>query len=295
MDDIANNYKLNKTVINNTDVRKSFNSLSERIFDLSFENWYNGGYWTDKYIPYVLLDGQKVVSNVSVNIIDTIWQNQPKRYIQLGTVMTDIEYRNKGLARYLIEIILEEWQSKCDAIYLFANNTVLEFYLKFGFQKETEYQYTIPIIGQKQNGSFKKLDMSNNTDRKFLKTYYEKSNPFSVLPMINNYGLLMFYCSEFMKDYIYYCEDFDAVIIAMKKEKNLICFDIYYDGNKTMFDILLAIADKEINNIILGFTPKDTSTSIINSIDEEDTLFVLDGKENIFINNKLMFPVLSHA
>lgn len=288
-------YKLIKTVRDNSNIRKSFNSLAIKTFDLSFENWYKKGYWTDRYIPYVLLDGEKVISNVSVNIIDIIWQAQPKRYIQLGTIMTDTKYQLKGLSRYLIEIILEEWENKSDAIYLFANDTVLEFYPKFGFKKETEYQYTMPITIQKQNKSFKKLDMSNDADKQLLKTYYKKSNPFSALSVINNYELLMFYCLAFIKDCVYYSEDLEAIVIATQKEKTLICFDIYCDNNKTMFDILSAIISEEINNVIFGFTPKDILTNTINSITNEDNLFILSKKENIFRDNKLMFPTLSHA
>ena len=49
-----------------------------------------------------------------------------KNYIQIGTVMTDNEYRNKGLSRYLIEKIISEYKEKSDCIYLSANDTVLK-------------------------------------------------------------------------------------------------------------------------------------------------------------------------
>jgi len=88
-------YRLCNNVRENKDVRLSFDKLSQKTFNLSFENWYQNGHWTEKYLPYVLLDGEQVVSNVSVNIIDTVWKNEEKRYIQLGTVMTDSEYREQ--------------------------------------------------------------------------------------------------------------------------------------------------------------------------------------------------------
>lgn len=80
-------------------LRGSFNALAIRTFAIDFEDWYQNGYWTDKYNPYsVIIDG-KVVSNVSVNTTDFEIDGQKKRYIQLGTVMTDEAYRNRGLVR----------------------------------------------------------------------------------------------------------------------------------------------------------------------------------------------------
>lgn len=287
-------FALKTNIRDNCKLRKSFIELAIKTFDLSFEEWYQSGYWTDNYIPYAILDGEKIIANASVNIIDTVWNNLPKRYIQIGTVMTDTQYRNRGLSRRLIEQILNDWQDKCDAIYLFANNTVLDFYPKFGFEKAIEYQCSMSVTAKSLK--LKKLNMSNDADRMFLKKYYAKSNPFSALPMMDNYGLLMFYCVSFMKDCIFYCEAFDAVVIAKQSKDSLMCFDIYCDEHQSLHDIISAVSSKGTANAILGFTPKDTTGCAITPIhSEDDTLFVLADKDNIFAQNKVMFPSLSHA
>ena len=46
---------------------------------------------------------------------------------------------------------------------------------------------------------------------------------------------------------------------------------------------------------ILGFTPKENRTGEYEKIEGEDILFIYGQKENIFKENKLMFPLLSHA
>lgn len=287
-------FKIEKNIRNNKKLRESFIELAVRTFDLSFEAWYQNGYWTDHYIPYALHDGEKIVANASVNIIDTVWKKQSRRYIQLGTVMTDIKYRNKGLSRCLMEEILRDWKDQCDAIYLFANDSVLDFYPKFGFIKEIEYQYSMPVSGK--TGKVKRLDMTSEKDRTFLKKYYAKSNPFSALPMIGNYGLLMFYCSSFMKDCVLYCEEFDAVVIAMQDHEELVCFDIYCDYHKSLNDIVSVVAGKESSTALFGFTPKEVPGFTVNAVEADDnTLFILKSKENIFKQNKVMFPSLSHA
>lgn len=286
---------IEKNIRDNPKLRESFNDLAVKTFDLSFKPWFQGGFWADKYIPYSITDKGKIVANVSVNIVDTIWKGCPKRYIQLGTVMTAPEYRKRGLSRCLIEEIFNDWQHKCDAVYLFANDTVLDFYPKFGFVKEKEYQYKMNI--DPQSGKIKKLDMSNAEDCAILKNYYLKSNPFSALPMIGNYGLLMFYCAFSMRDCIYYSKEYDAVIIFEQDDENLICYDVFCDNTATpLVDILSGIASKEVKYGILGFTPKDISGCVVNEIIREgETLFVLNCKDNVFATNKVMFPRLSHA
>lgn len=180
-------YIYNANIRDNEQIRRSFNELAQKTFELSFEQWYQNEYWGDSYIPHVLLDNGRVIANASVNIINTVWQNKSRCYIQLGTVMTDPEYRNKGLASFLLNTIIAEWEAKCDAIYLFANDSVLDFYPKFGFVAANEYQSEMTI--KKLPGAVRKLDMSAVQDRELLLSKYAQSNPFSALPMVEVWGI----------------------------------------------------------------------------------------------------------
>ena len=288
------NYIFTNSIKEDNALRHSYNSLAEKTFGLSFEEFYQNGYWTDKYIPYSLIDDGKVIANASVNILKSLYNGQEKRCIQIGTVMTDSDYRNQGLSRYLIERILSEWKESCDTMYLFANDSVLDFYPKFGFEKAAEYQCSSPITPTK--GRVRKLDMSFASDREFLKRYYSKSNPYSTLAIKDNYELLMFYCTSLMKDCVYFLEDFDAVIIASNKNEILTCYDIYSDGNHAMIEMVSRVAESQIRSVVFGFTPIEHAAFHSRILEEEDTtLFVLKGKDNWFVNHQMMFPVLSHA
>lgn len=290
----GNEYEFTKSVREDQKVRKSFNLLAQNTFGINFEPWYQNGYWRNDYIPYVLLNGDKVVSNVSVNIINTRWENQTKHYVQLGTIMTDKEFRGNGLSRWLIDKVLMDWKDKSDAVYLFANDSVLNFYPKFGFEKALEYQYHKII--NKKDGIVRKLDMSVSNDRKLLLDTYKFSNPFSALPMENNDGLLMFYCSQFMRDNIYYIERYEAVIVAEYQDENLVCYDIFCEDKCTIDDVLCTMAQYDNKIVTLGFTPKINNYFKIMKRQEDDTtLFFLTEKENLFRKNELMFPLLSHA
>jgi predicted GNAT family N-acyltransferase len=47
-------------------------------------------------------------------------------------VTTHPDYRGKGLSARLVNKVLEEYENKYDYMYLFANESVLDFHLKFG-------------------------------------------------------------------------------------------------------------------------------------------------------------------
>jgi len=288
--DYAVNYK------ENHNIRRSFNSLTRKTYGFDFEQWYQDGYWQKNYIPYSLLDGDTMVANVSVSIMDFLVLGEKKRYIQIGTVMTHKDYRNQGLSRLLIENIISEWEYKCELIYLFANDSVLNFYPKFGFVPVKEYQCAKSITLKDISDSAIKLNMSDENDRKLLYNKCNNSLTFSKIAMQENTSLVMFYCTSFMSDNVFYIKDFDAVVIAALNKGVLYLQDVFCSQVVSLDNIINSMSNKNIKKVVLGFMPKDISSYEINLLQKEDTtLFVRTNKSNIFDNHKLMFPILSHA
>lgn len=117
-------------------IREGLNQLAGQTFGIRLEDW------GEDYRPYILFDGERPAANVSVNRMDFRLHGQVRRYIQLGTIMTHPDYRGRGLSRWLVERVLREWGGRCDALYLFANDSVLDFYPRFGFRKEEEVRFS---------------------------------------------------------------------------------------------------------------------------------------------------------
>ena len=95
--------QIEKNYRDNDVLRASFNRLAEKVFGLNFEGWYQNGFWKDNYIPYSVIEGGEVVSNVSVNACNMTYKGEIIKLIQLGTIMTDPDHRGKGYARLLME------------------------------------------------------------------------------------------------------------------------------------------------------------------------------------------------
>ncbi|UII78229.1 GNAT family N-acetyltransferase [Flagellimonas sp. CMM7] len=184
-------------------IRASFNRLTESVFGFSLENWYHDGFWGDYYIPYSLLHNNKVVSNVSINKIEFDIEGKRKAGIQIGTVMTDEKYRNRGLNKYLMEKVMHEWKDQTDFVYLFANDSVLDFYPKFNFKVVEEYQHSKTIDTHSASSSWNKLNMEDPTDVAFLMGRIKDSAPVAKISMRFNASLIMFYSNSYKKSSIF--------------------------------------------------------------------------------------------
>lgn len=289
------NYYLSKDVMQNPSLREAFDKLAVQTFDLSFEEWYQKGYWSGFNQPYALFHREKAVANVSVNNMEILWNGRIYNCIQLGTVMTDIEYRGQGLSRYLIEEVIRDWEGKCDAMFLFANDSVLDFYPKFGFERVEQYQYHMEI--DHGCGGCRKLDIDSCQDREMLMYYYHKRNPFSKVQVINNESLLMFYCISVLKDCIYYSSEYDAVVVAEQENGLLKCYDIYCESGKSLTNILSAVAEAGTRRVSLEFTPYDGRGFETSPIPEDyDCLFMRTKAEKSgWIGERMMFPAISHT
>jgi GNAT superfamily N-acetyltransferase len=274
--------------------RKGYFDLVRKVFGLDFNPWYQSGFYTGNFIPYSLFDGEIAVSSVGIVINDFMWDNSPKRYVQISTVVTDPAYRGRGLSRWLMQNVMQEWADKCDCMYLYANDSVIDFYPKFGFIKANEHRYHMPLTPT--SGEFRKLDLSMRRDVDLLLEKYGESNPFSRLCLIGDTGLMMFHCVTFLHEKIYYIGKYDAVVIAECENDNLFCYDIFAKTDCNISDLLGIIALDTTKTVTLGFTPKVIDGYTITKANEKNTtFFVLGDKENILEDNQVTFPFLSRA
>ena len=277
----------------NPALRNSFFSLAQQTFDLDFEPWYQGGGWQDRYLPHALVYDGQVAANVSVNRISFQLGGRRRTYLQLGTVMTHPKYRGMGLSRFLMETVLQTWSDRCDGMYLFANETVLDFYPKFGFVRAEEAQPFLPATPQTPI-PLRRLDPGNQADRALLLNAYHCSNPFSSFFMEENDGLLLFYALGPFRDLLYALLEKNAVAILEEDGDTLFCHELLGQWAGDLEKTLNQLARPHTRRIGLGFTPKDKLPGMTWQPGEEH-LFVLSGKENPFAGQKLFFPTISHA
>lgn len=276
----------------NENLRRSFNELAEKVFGLNFENWYKNGFWKDNYIPYSVIEDGKVVSNVSVNACSMKYDGRIVKLIQLGTIMTDPDYRGRGYSGVLMERVILDYKDKVDGIYLFANDSVLDFYPKFGFTIGKEYQYSKDVDNNCETQAVL-VPMTKKEDwDKMVRIITEKEQN-SRFYMVENTGLYMFYLSQFMQKNTFYVEKCDSYAVAEVEDDTLILHTIFGKGD---VDEVISAFGNKIKKVVLNYTPKNTNGFVENELHEEDTtLFVMGKFFEEIKDDKLMFQAITHA
>jgi len=272
--------------------RRSFNTLARKTFGLDFEPWHRSGYWTRQYIPYSLSRDGEVVSSVSVNFMPMTLEGSGLTMVQIGTVMTDPAFRGQGLSRFLMETVLDEWSSKVDDIYLFANDEVLDFYPRFGFRKSGEVQCTAAVSAGLPMRA-EKVDMERPENRENLERAIRATRGVSRFSM-NNAGLAMFHLTGPLKEHVRHDPKTGAYLVAAVEGDLLRLDDVFCEGEVDL-DRAVTAFGPEIRRVVFGFSPCWNEALERTVCEEEDTtLFVL--KNTIDFREKgLRFPVLSRA
>lgn len=289
------NYGIVTNVRDNEKLRESFNALTRKTFGFDFSRWYEAGHWGDMYIPYAMVDGGKVISNVSVNLMEFCVGGVKKNYIQLGTVMTDSDYQGQGLNRRIMEHILNEYEEKVDGIYLFGNDDVLTYYPKFGFKAAKEYEYYLSIVANDvaQGYAMDSVDLAD-----FGRVYEiicTGKNANDGMYMNKNLGLYQFWLAGPYKNNVYYVPEVEAYVVA-EVERNVVRVLQIFGEREVDFERLSKSFGEEITEMVLGFTPMKKEGFLVREYKEEDcTLFILGDDLECVEMEKLIFPALSHA
>ncbi|OOM74532.1 hypothetical protein CLPUN_38800 [Clostridium puniceum] len=294
-------FKLISNYMKNDKYRKSFNELAIKTFNIDFDKWFKEGLLNENYINYSFLCEDKVVANVSVNKFFIIYNGQIHKSIQIGTVMTKEEYRNKGLIRKLMDKILKEYE-EYDLIYLFANKSVLDFYPKFGFKRVIEGKYEMNTNQiehiQLNNNNIMKLNLEKNEHKRIIKKIAQKRIAISQkLCAIKDMWPLYVYCNYEFRDELYYLKQ-EEIIVILKRENDVVeLYDILSENDFDLDRVICQIIKKEDKRLKFKFVPDSTKSKYIfdfELIDKtEDYLFILEGKETL--SDGILFPITSHT
>ena len=277
--------------------RHMLNELTRKTFGFDFENWVTKGYFEGDYIPYSFVHEGKIVSNVSANRMTFIENGVRRDYIQLGTVMTDEAFRRQGLAAKLIRHVLDEYEDRCDGIYLFGNPDALGFYRKQGFQTMNEYRYFVKeeYCAEKAGTAFKPIAEFGEEYKDRYMDAVRKSACQSSFEQVNRYGLQMFYTCWF--DNVYYAPDIDCFAV-LDTEDGTVLQSVICEKKVPLAEILKRLPI-EHGRCRLGFTPcvEERNLCTCEPYDGADDyrLFFRGEKLKAVEREKLYFPELSHA
>ncbi|MGH4119342.1 GNAT family N-acetyltransferase [Clostridium sp.] len=289
-----NDYTIISDYMDNEKYRLSFNKLSMDIFASNPEKWYEKNLYYNKCIFYSYIYDDKVVANISVNIMDLIVDGHKKTALQLSGIMTHPDHRNKGLSASLINYIIEKYENEYDIFYLFAEDSVLNFYTKFGFKQiiEDSYELDTNLIHRTET-MIKNLKTDDENDCNIILRIIENRQPVSEkLGVYNDLWPLHIFCMYVYTDDMYYLEDEDTIVIANREDGCLHIYDIVSQTLINLDSIIEKIVSIDDEKIEFHFIPESNKYNILKVSKErpDDWLFVRSNNTSF---KEILFPSTS--
>ena len=291
-------------------LRLQFNQLFAQTFGFDFELWYQEGYWPKEYQPYLMMQNQQVIASVSVYEMTFSYHQASKKYAQIGGVVTHPDFQQRGYGRRLMRWVLAQYQDSWQQIFLYCHDGVVDFYLKFGFIESHEYAYRgntknfdRNMVTISDDLSVDKLDIYNEEHFALLEQGANQGNPLAAFYMEKSMPLLMFYAMYFYSDSLYYIAKYKLIFIVSWAEDKMIIHEILGDNKDVDYPMLTVLVatisrqcGKKTSEFQLGFTPikKEEYEQTLLAVPNQH-LMVLEPKENITMQEQVMFPVLSHT
>jgi GNAT superfamily N-acetyltransferase len=151
--------------------RALLNNLLQESFGLSLESWFSTWGWPDDYTCFSLLENGRMLANASVYRMDLLIQDVEQEWLQLGGVATRKDRQGEGLSRQLLQFIFDQYPEK--SFFLCANERVLDFYPRFGFQRIPSWQpiletRRIPVRLGRSHGSMRQLQLNDPQVKDYL-------------------------------------------------------------------------------------------------------------------------------
>ena len=245
--------------------------LKPIFFDFQF--WYDLNLWDNNYESYSIMKDDKIVSNICLYKAKIQFKGVVYDALSVGAVATKAEYRDKGYARVLMEHILNKYPDT--PMYLSANDSVVDFYPKFGFERVYE---KLPVLDMKIDNQIapNKLRFDNPK----IWDYLMNKRIFSQqLDCLNTASINLFHIYlGYLKDLLYEIPELDMLIIAEKNGPVLKLIAIFSGMQVSCSDLAKHLPFDKIERIEFGFIPDHLCDNYRFEEYKTDPLFVRNIK-----------------
>ncbi len=274
----------------------AFFEFTETVFpSTDFHKWHQLGYWTGNYEPHTLISEGRIISNVSATLMDIFINGSRKKGVQIGTVGTIPEERGHGLSRQLMDHVIKKYKTKADIFFLFANETVLEFYPKFGFSRVAESLYQTAVNSGNNSSGLKKMDLRNKDDRDIINRFASNRIPLTSLFGAEGYeSITWWHLLNVYRNDIYFSEEDDILLIMYPSKNKLKLIDVISTKPPDPQRLINEISGfGNTSSILYHFPPDQIPFPYDNMIRDEDTMFFVRGDFDLSPGFK--FPVTAQT
>ncbi len=155
-----------------------------------------------------------------------------------------------------MEAVLADYGGKVDLMFLFANDSVLDFYPKFGFRQVPETVFTYPTNNIPADFQARKLKIQDVADMDIIRRLAANRQPLTGLFGARDYGhIFLWHALYILPEDLWYLADDDILIAACQEGDRLAIYDILSDHPFSFNAIISKIVRPETQHIDLYFSP----------------------------------------
>lgn len=272
-------YKIIENYRQNDPLRNEFFTFIRNVFGgLDFEKWYLKGFWNDQYIPYSFVKDDQIIANVSVCQMQLLIEEKEWQGIQLGAVATLPKYRKQGLSRKLMNYVINQYQDTTNLFFLFANDTVLDFYPKFGFKPVNEVIFKYNLSSYQPAFAGRKLNIHNKTDFQIIKRLINERRILTKIFGAKHYSFITaWHLINIFSNNIIYLERDDVIFVAAIEGDQLHIWDVIFTKEIDLSKLIPKIVyENQLKSILYYFPPDQLEFSYDDVIPYIDSpLFIL--------------------
>jgi GNAT superfamily N-acetyltransferase len=238
-------------------LHEAFLRYVPRVFpSIDFRAWHARGGWTDRYRVFALFDGEEILASASLFQMDLVLEGQRVRGQQLGAVGTLDSQRGRGFSRAVMERLLAHTRDD-DLVFLFANDSVLDFYPRFGFSRMREQVFRMPFEARPAGEPLRTLDLSVAEDRACLARIAARAEPVTQRFGARDYGsVVLWYACNFFPRALRHVPELDAVIAVAQQGDRLHVLDVQAPGPLDLRALVPRLIEAPITSLELFFTPE---------------------------------------
>jgi hypothetical protein len=214
-------------------------------------------------------------------------------YIQIGTVMTRPDCRKRGLARSLIQRILDSYKDRVEGFYLFGNLSAVGFYQHIGFKRLDQYRWYLDN-NMKRNPNKSGFTKAGESKKQHYRYVLKNAEINAQFDHRNRRSLQLFYTLNM--ENVYYNDELDCFMV-MQICDGVLHMDSVVSTKSIAIQDVLERVDGDYYKVIFGFTPIDTMGLSAEQFDgNDDYRFFYIGDQLKRISEECLYlPTMSHA
>ncbi|MFL6603569.1 MAG: GNAT family N-acetyltransferase [Steroidobacteraceae bacterium] len=280
-----------------TDWHDPFFVAVEGIFGCgeTFRRWAQMGGWNESYEVFALRNDRQLASIIGVMGMHFLFGGVEHEGVQLGAVGTLPDFRGTGLSRHLMNRVLAEHSAPEKPVILFANDTVLDFYPRFGFRPVAQKRFVLARSLEPAVRPIRRLDLAIRADRALLADYCARAAPINGRFAARDYFPIMLWNLIQSPRQVVLTDDLAAVLVVSQVDRWLIVHDVYAPSVFDLIHVLASAIDAPVEGIEFCFDPAEWLAAMTMKVESytEDPCFLL-WNGNLSPGN-CRFPDLAHT